>query len=124
MNKHLWMKCLIGVWTALAIYDYSRGAGAQMVVEDLMIVCFCALLLDASNDRDQIRRLLDSQDGASWLVWSMQHGMYWRPQWNGYTHVKEEAGRYRYSEAAAIVRQGNYGAPPDKPNEAMIRDEV
>lgn len=38
-----------------------------------------------------------------YLVWSNQHGMWWRGGWAGYTDVIHEAGRYSGEEAQAIV---------------------
>ena len=38
------------------------------------------------------------------LVWSNQHGMWWRPEQIGYTQIIDEAGRYSRSMAAEIVR--------------------
>ena len=38
-----------------------------------------------------------------WLVWSNQHGMWWRGGERGYTRYIEEAGRYTHAAAAAIV---------------------
>ena len=39
------------------------------------------------------------------LVWSNQHGQWWRPARRGYTSVIEEAGRYSIAEAREIVAQ-------------------
>lgn len=38
-----------------------------------------------------------------YLVWSNEHQMWWRPAERGYTDSIEEAGRYPYGQAAAIV---------------------
>ena len=43
----------------------------------------------------------ESQD---YLVWSNQHGMWWRPAGRGYTKQIEEAGRYTRVNAEAIVK--------------------
>lgn len=56
-----------------------------------------------------------------WLVWSIEHGMWWLPNWRGYTENRAEAGRYTYEEALKIVKQANIG-DYDTPNEAMILD--
>lgn len=37
------------------------------------------------------------------LVWSNEHGMWWRPAERGYTDSIEEAGRYPRSYAEKIV---------------------
>jgi hypothetical protein len=39
----------------------------------------------------------------SYLIWSNQHGMWWRPRRSGYTQIIEEAGRYAAEEARLIV---------------------
>ncbi len=40
---------------------------------------------------------------ANFLIWSNQHGMWWRANERGYTQYIEEAGRYTAERAAAIV---------------------
>jgi hypothetical protein len=42
---------------------------------------------------------------SEFLIWSNQHGMWWRPNRRGYTQIIDEAGRYSADEAEAIVRQ-------------------
>ncbi|WIM97812.1 hypothetical protein ACTOB_001366 [Actinoplanes oblitus] len=41
----------------------------------------------------------------SYLVWSNQKTMWWRPRNSGYTQYIEEAGRYTRAEAEEIVRK-------------------
>lgn len=41
---------------------------------------------------------------SSWLVWSNQHGEWWRANRSGYTLYIEQAGRYSTLEALEIVR--------------------
>jgi hypothetical protein len=41
------------------------------------------------------------------LVWSEEHGAWWRPGRAGYTRSIREAGRYSLDEAAAIVENAN-----------------
>ena len=62
-----------------------------------------------------------SEYAFSWLIWSMQHGMWWAPDKKGYTADRREAGRYSYEDACKIVRGANWNA--QKPDEAMVRDE-
>jgi len=40
---------------------------------------------------------------VNFLIWSNQHGMWWRPGKRGYTGNIEEAGRYDRASAEAIV---------------------
>lgn len=42
---------------------------------------------------------------STYLVWSNQHALWWRPRSAGYTPVIEEAGRYSRAEAEDIVRK-------------------
>ena len=44
-----------------------------------------------------------------WLIWSNEHGAWWRPDSAGYTNKVESAGRYSEAEAKAICRNG--GSP-------------
>lgn len=45
----------------------------------------------------------------TFLIWSNQHGMWWRPARRGYTAHIEEAGRYTRAEADAIVNDATVG---------------
>lgn len=51
------------------------------------------------------RAAYDAERAQRWLVWSNQHGMWWRPNRSGYTAFIEEAGRYSRAEAERIVAQ-------------------
>lgn len=42
-------------------------------------------------------------DHPRYLIWSNQHGMWWRTARAGYTAFIEEAGRYTRDQAEAIV---------------------
>lgn len=57
-----------------------------------------------------------------WLIWSTEHAAWWRPNWAGYTKIREEAGLYGYGEACAITKTANIGLN-DVPNESMIHAE-
>lgn len=43
------------------------------------------------------------------LVWSNEHGQWWRANHMGYTSVIEEAGRYGMAESLRICRNANFG---------------
>jgi hypothetical protein len=60
------------------------------------------LAYDLQVEIDELRGLLN---GADYLVWSNQRGMWWRAGWSGYTQFIEEAGRYTLAAAEEIVRQ-------------------
>lgn len=54
-----------------------------------------------------------------WLIWSIEHGAWWRPAHRGYTPNRGEAGLYSFAEACKIVESGNIGNH-NVPNEAMV----
>lgn len=56
---------------------------------------------------------------TKWLIWSIEHGAWWRPGEEGYTLHRENAGEYSYERAVSIVQGANIGEK-DVPNEAMI----
>lgn len=43
------------------------------------------------------------------LIWSEEHGRWWKASRWGYTSQIREAGRYSEGEAASIVNSANYG---------------
>ena len=53
------------------------------------------------------------------LIWSNEHGMWWRPNHAGYTTLTHEAGRYTVAEAQAICAKANLD--PVAPNEVICR---
>jgi len=57
-----------------------------------------------------------------WLLWSIEHSAWWKPNNRGYTRSRADAGRYSFEEACQIVTQANV-ASGDTPNEAMVREE-
>lgn len=61
-------------------------------------------------------------DRYAWLVWSIEHCMWWGAGHRGYTPHRAEAGRYTFEEAVAIVTNANEHHFND-PYEAMVRDE-
>ncbi len=54
-----------------------------------------------------------------WIIWSIEHRGWWKPNWRGYTEERDSAGKYTFAEARKIVKIGNIGNR-DIPNEAMI----
>jgi hypothetical protein len=57
-----------------------------------------------------------------WLIWSIEHNAWWKPNQNGYTQEKTGAGRYTFEQACKIVRIANIYSN-NAPNEAMIKYE-
>lgn len=59
-----------------------------------------------------------------WLIWSLEHRQWWRPNSHGYTPNRDEAGRYGFEEAKQIVVDANASIKPNKPpHEAMIPEQ-
>lgn len=63
-------------------------------------------------------------DEKQWLIWSNEHGAFWRPRSCGYTRKVEEAGRYSKEEAQKICDNAGYRSgselPDDVPPEIMV----
>jgi hypothetical protein len=58
-----------------------------------------------------------------WLIWSHEHGRWWRANMKGYTRLRSEAGRYGFTEAMTIVEAANDALEPgDDPRETMCPD--
>lgn len=64
-----------------------------------------------------------------YLVWSEEHGAWWKGSRWGYTHFMTEAGRFSKTEAFQIVLEGNKEIIPEsgfladrKFNEVAIPD--
>ncbi|MEO3869379.1 hypothetical protein ABGB18_11155 [Nonomuraea sp. B12E4] len=63
-----------------------------------------------------------------YLVWSNEHGAWWRPNRCGYTGDLWQAGRYTEKEAAEICRKAAHGwregsLPPEVMVPAMENDQ-
>jgi len=48
-------------------------------------------------------------DFTPWLVWSNEHGAWWRPGARGYTRLIADAGRYPRRVADRICNEANFG---------------
>lgn len=44
---------------------------------------------------------------TQFLIWSIEHDAWWRPDWGGYTRVLAEAGRYDEAEAERVLDRAN-----------------
>jgi hypothetical protein len=42
-----------------------------------------------------------------WLIWSEEHGAWWKPGRLGYPRSIREAGRYSFDETSEIVENAN-----------------
>lgn len=58
----------------------------------------------------------------NWLVWSIERNAWWKQASSGYTPRRDEAGRYTFNEARAIVRHANAFHLSRTPQEAMVED--
>ena len=56
-----------------------------------------------------------------WLIWSIEHSAWWKPDWRGYTPERPLAGRYEFAQACKIVEDANYSVTR-APHEAMIKE--
>ena len=55
------------------------------------------------------------------LIWSIEHKAWWRPNQQGYTTYRNSAGLYDFAEAKEIVDGANQHLDPnDPPQEAMV----
>ena len=43
-----------------------------------------------------------------YVIWSIEHGAWWRPDRRGYTGHINDAGHYTLAECAVILEQANY----------------
>lgn len=58
-----------------------------------------------------------------YLIWSEEHGAWWRPHSGGYVRRISEAGRYSKEDSEAIVESANRYLRPGIPfNEVAVVD--
>lgn len=58
-----------------------------------------------------------------YLIWSIEHGRWWKPLGQGYCVDGTDAGRYMLEEAVKITVDGNrFQRPNEAPNEAIVPD--
>ncbi len=69
------------------------------------------------------QKVLDKQIAAKnetkFLIWSIEHGAWWRPNEAGYTLSRRDAGQYDFNKAVEICRGANRFTK-NTPHEAMI----
>lgn len=61
-------------------------------------------------------------EGGWWVIWSEEHGRWWRPGSRGYTTSLRDAGRYSESEAKRIEDKANRHLPGGEINEVAMPD--
>jgi hypothetical protein len=59
-----------------------------------------------------------------YVIWSEEHGMWWRPGQRGYTNSLRRAGRYPKDEADEIVFKANAFLEVDEWHELAISDPL
>lgn len=68
--------------------------------------------------KDCIDQIIDLECGdpdEPYLIWSNEHGAWWRPHKAGYCLDLDDAGRYSRSEAIRIAARARDGWQPGKP---------
>lgn len=63
------------------------------------------------------------KDAKDFLIWSIEHGSWWRSNHEGYTSDVKEAGKYSFDEAIDIVNNP-HTVKPGIPNEAIVLAET
>lgn len=59
------------------------------------------------------------KDAKDFLIWSIEHGSWWRSNHEGYTTDVQQAGRYTFDEAIDICNNP-HTVKPGVPNEAIV----
>jgi hypothetical protein len=59
-----------------------------------------------------------------WVVWSEEHGGWWRPGEHGYTHSLKEAGRFSMERAFEIEKNANKHLRNGVVNEVAMTDPM
>lgn len=55
-----------------------------------------------------------------WLIWSNEHGAFWRPGGAGYTRHVDQAGRFMRNEADFIAERAGAHGPGQASNEVVV----
>jgi hypothetical protein len=55
----------------------------------------------------------------TFLIWSIEHGAWWKPGGKGYTRDRSQAGRFTLDRARDICMSANHWRE-DSPDEAMV----
>ena len=58
-----------------------------------------------------------------YVIWSYEHGSWWRPHSRGYTVDIKQAGLYTKKVAREICESANKYQPTNEPHETMISKE-
>jgi len=123
MKKYWLLQFLIFAWLLFGFWDCVAGQPIKYVLQDFFVAGVGLCMLVAFRDRDRAVELLEAAHSGKWLIWSVEHAAWWKPDENDYTACKAEAGRYSFMDALAIVRRGNHFASPDEPHEAMVKED-
>lgn len=66
---------------------------------------------------------METETEVLYLIWSNEHGGWWKPLSRGYTAEKKRAGLYTFDDALGICKGANI-EEKDVPNETMVPFEV
>ena len=84
-------------------------------------------LLDANCEPDEPvdeTPIRERPQDKCWLIWSNEHGAWWKSARRGYTPNREEAGHYSFAEAVEICgADTKYGRLRNVPSETMIPED-
>lgn len=106
---------LAAMTTAAALEDgYARALGPEAAA---VIRAACTLVADWKAKRsthggplceavEAFEAARPADDGIRYLLWDNERGMWWRPDGQGYTHDRSEAGRYTRDEAVRWALSG------------------
>ena len=59
-------------------------------------------------------------DRRGYVIWSIEHGAWWKARRTGYTNDLADAGRYTYDTAVHIVADANQNRPSGVCHECLI----
>jgi len=60
----------------------------------------------------------------AYLIWSEEHGAWWKPESSGYTDSIKEAGRYTKAQAFQIIHDANQYCQRPGFNEIALPDPL
>lgn len=99
----------IRFWADLRARLAVEGDGDRQDAEQLTEALATADAMELWRKENEGRWRLPQPEAAVWLIWSNEHGGWWKPGRWGYTPRIGEAGRYARSAADEVCRSANFG---------------